>query len=233
MLFHFIRVTLLALVFSLVSSMQLVAAPFGKTQELVAKATTIYQSFMADPSMGWFRANVPYAKGILIVPQMLRGGFIVGGSGGSGVLLAQDFTTGRWSYPAFYSMGSVSLGFQIGAEASEIILMIMTEKGLDALLETEFTLGGDVTVAAGPMGGTAKAQTADILAFGRSKGAFGGISIEGALIKPRHDWNYRYYGRSVLPRQILIEQDAVNPESDQLRNLMPKPPVKQGKPLGT
>jgi len=207
------------------------ASDFGKPEELVAKSTTVYRSFMADPNMSWFHNNVDKARGIFIVPQMLRGGFIVGGSGGSGVLIAQDIRTARWSYPAFYTIGSVSLGFQVGADASEIILMIMTDKGLEAMLSTEFKLGADIAVAAGPVGATAKAQTADILAFGRSKGAFGGLSIEGALIKPRDQWNQQYYQQAVRPVDILLKQSVSNPDADPLRNVLPKD-HRPGKPLG-
>lgn len=198
------------------------ADDYGKPEELVSKSTAVFKSFMTDPNMEWFRKNVNRAKGVFIVPQMLRGGFFIGGSGGSGALLAQDFKTGKWSYPAFYTMGSVSLGLQIGADASEIILMIMSDKGLDAMLSTEFKLGADAAVAAGPVGATTKAQTADILAFGRSKGAFGGLSIEGAVISPREKWNNQYYGKAVRPVDILVQQSVSNPGADPLRQALPE-----------
>lgn len=213
-------------------STQSLAADFSKPQELVSKSTAVFKSFMADPNMSWFHQNIGKAKGVFIVPQMLRGGFIIGGSGGSGLMLAQDFNTGKWSYPAFYTMGSVSLGLQIGADATEIIMMIMSDKGLEAMLSTEFKLGGDISVAAGPVGGSAKAQTADILAFGRSKGAFGGVSIEGAVVAPRGEWNNGYYGKAVLPSDILIKQDATNPQADPLREALPKR-NRQAKTLGS
>ena len=211
------------------------AGDFGKPQELVAKGTVVFKSFMQDPNMEWFRNNVHQAKGIFIVPQMLRGGFIIGGSGGSGMLVAQDYKTGEWSYPAFYTMGSVSLGLQIGADASEIILMVMTDKGINAMLSTEFKLGGDVAVAAGPVGASAKAQTADILAFGRSKGLFGGISIEGAVVAPRYEWNNNYYQTQASPVDILIKRTVKNPQADDLRSSLPEPqaPSPKTKPLGT
>jgi len=209
------------------------AGDFGKPQELVAKGTAVFKSFMQDPNMSWFRANVHRARGIFIVPQMLRGGFIIGGSGGSGMLLARDRKNGEWSAPAFYTMGSVSLGLQIGADASEIILMIMTQKGLDAMLSTEFKLGADVSVAAGPAGASAKAQMADVLAFGRSKGLFGGVSIEGALIAPRYEWNESYYNAPLSPVDILIRHKAKNPQADALRSILPKMQATKTKPLGT
>jgi len=89
--------------------------------------------------------------------------------------------------------------------------MVMTEKGLNAMLSTEFKLGADVAVAAGPVGASAKAQTADVLAFGRSKGAFGGVSIEGAVIAPRDKWNNAYYGKPAGPVEILIKRGHQGP----------------------
>jgi lipid-binding SYLF domain-containing protein len=117
-------------------------------------------------------------------------------------------------------MGSISLGLQAGAEVSEIILLVMTEKGMDALLSTSFKLGADASVAAGPVGAGAKAQTTDILAFARSSGLFGGISIEGAVITSRDAWNRQYYGRNVRAVDIIIRRNVSNPGADALRNLV-------------
>ncbi|MBW1749745.1 MAG: lipid-binding SYLF domain-containing protein, partial [Deltaproteobacteria bacterium] len=196
------------------------------------KGTAVITSFLADSNMTWFHNNAHRARAIFIVPQMIRGGFIVGGSGGSGVLLHRDIKKGTWGYPAFYTMGSVSIGLQIGADASEIVMMVMTEKGLNAMLSTDFKLGADVSVAAGPVGASAKAQTADVLAFGRSKGAFGGVSIEGAVISPRNKWNNAYYGSPVGPVDILIRGSVSNPQADQLRSAMPAPKPAKVKTLG-
>lgn len=218
--FQFLIVALLSLV---VTASSALAEDFAKPDELVLKGEAVFKSFMADPNMGWFRDNVGNAKGVFIVPQMLRGGFFIGGSGGSGALLARDRKTGKWSYPAFYTMGSVSFGMQIGADTSEIILMVMTDKGMEAMLSTEFKLGGDVSLAAGPVGASAKAQTADILAYGRSKGVFAGIAIDGAVIAPRYEWNNSYYGKEVLLTDILINQTVSNPQADNLRAALPKP----------
>ncbi len=224
MSFH--RGNLVTAVFLFLASL-LIAVPanadyYNEPAELVARGAAVFKGFQTDPNMEWFQRNVNQAKGIFIVPQMLRGGFILGGSGGRGIFLAQDSLTGRWSYPAFYSMGSVSLGFQIGADSSEIILLVMTERGLGAMLSTEYKIGADISVAAGPVGASAKAQTADILAFGRSQGIFGGVSIEGAVISPLHDWNRQYYGKPVQVFDILNNQSITNPQADPLRRLLPK-----------
>jgi hypothetical protein len=119
-------------------------------------------------------------------------------------------------------MGSLSFGLQAGADASELVLMIMTEQGLNAMLSTELKVGGDISVAAGPMGKNAKAQTADVLAFGRSKGVFGGISVEGAVITPRNDWNRAYYGGGMIsPMDILMRRLVSNSQAEPLRAAMP------------
>ena len=164
----------------------------GEVQALVDKATATVRDFWADPDMTWFRDHVADAKAVMVIPVLLKAGFILGGSGGHGALLWRDPASGAWSYPAFTFMGSVTFGLQIGGEAAEVVLMIMTERGKDALLSREFKLGADVSVAAGPTGAGASAATADVLGDGawagrrssRSKGLFGGLTVEGATCSP-------------------------------------------------
>ncbi|MBU0959930.1 MAG: lipid-binding SYLF domain-containing protein [Proteobacteria bacterium] len=226
------RICVLSLFFLITSSINAVSASsedYSDPQALVDESSVVFQRFKEDPNMTWFRDNVQNAKAIFIVPQMLKAGFIIGGSGGSGALLSKDMKTGDWSYPAFYTMGSVSFGLQAGGEASEIILMIMTEKGMDSMLTTSFKLGADATVAAGPVGTGVKAATTDILAFARSKGAFAGISIEGAVISPRNKWNESYYGQPTTPADIVIRHMVTNPQADKLRALV----TEQGKQTTT
>lgn len=188
----------------------------AKAEALVTKSKASVNTFTIDPNMQWLRDNMNNAKGVFILPQLVKGGFIFGGSGGSGVFLARG-KGNIWSDPAFYTMGSVTFGLQIGGEVSEIILMVMTDKGIDALLTSSFKLGGDVSVAAGPVGAGAKAQIADILAFSRTKGIYGGLNIEGAVIKVRNKLNNAYYKKETSPRNILIERSATNPDADGLR----------------
>ncbi len=193
------------------------ADDYSDTQALIDQSTILFKSFGEDPELTWFHDNVQYARGVFIIPQMLKAGFFLGGSGGSGTLLTRNPKTNMWSYPAFYTMGSVSFGLQFGGESSEMILMIMTEKGMDSMLTTSLKLGADVTVAAGPVGQGVKAATADILSFARSQGAFMGMSIEGAIIKPRDKWNATYYKKSVSPADILIRDTVTNPQANKLR----------------
>ena len=191
---------------------------------LVLEAQKALKDFVADPDMAWFRDNVNKAKAILIIPRMIKAGFIFGGTGGSGTLLGRDEKTGTWSYPAFYSMGSVSFGLQIGGAADQVMLLVMSQKGMDKLLTSSFKLGGDISIAAGPVGvGVGvKGVTADVLAFSRSKGVFGGLTIEGAVVAPRDKWNSAYYGKSVRPTDILILRNVSNKQANGLREELKK-----------
>lgn len=191
-----------------------------EARALVEGAKVTLENFLADENLAWFHENVGQAKGVLIVPQLLKGGFLVGAAGGSGVFLVRDDRTGQWSYPAFYTMGSVSLGLQIGAQAAEVILMATTEKAVDAFLSNKFQLGADVGIAAGPVGAGAQTATADILAFSRAKGLYGGVSVEGAVIAVRHALNAAYYDREVSPVDILIKRSVVNRHADPLRHAL-------------
>ena len=153
-------------------------------QVVVDEANRTFTNFINDPNMVWFRDNLEEAYGLLIVPTLGRGGFIIGGSGGRGLLLGKDSRTGYWSQPAFYTMGSASIGLQIGGDKSEVIFMIMSKNGLDAMLSTKAQFGGDMSIAAGPVGTGTRAATADVLSFSRSKGAFAGLTAEGSIIDP-------------------------------------------------
>ncbi|WP_022852672.1 lipid-binding SYLF domain-containing protein [Thermodesulfatator atlanticus] len=217
----FKKICFLVLMFVFFNSSLVSAKKYSPPYELVDKATITLKRFLADDQMKWMREHLKDARGILIIPQMLKGAFFIGGAGGSGVLLAR-YPGKDWSYPAFYTLGSVSFGLQFGGEASEIILLIMTQKGIDSFLATSVKLGGDVSVAAGPVGMGAKAQLVDILAFARSKGAFVGISLEGAVVKPRDSWNRMYYGRSVRPVDIIYGRIVKNPHADRLRGILRK-----------
>ncbi len=187
-----------------------------QAQMIIDQAGYILKDFVSDPNYSRMKEDLKYAKGVLIIPQNLRGGFFVGGAGGTGVLLARN-DENNWSPPAFYTMGSFSLGFQVGAEASQIILLIMSNNGMDSLLNTSFKLGGDASVAAGPIGGGVKADIADIYAYSKSKGVFGGVSFEGAVISVRNNLNSNYYNKLVSPVDILILRNVEDSRSMKLR----------------
>ena len=186
-------------------------------QETIDKATQTFSNFVRDPNMTWFRNNIGKARGVLIIPTSVKAGFIFGGSGGGGAMLAKSPRTGRWSYPGFYRMGSVTFGLQIGGEVSEIVLLVMTQRGVDALLTDQVKLGGDVSIAVGPVGAGAKGQIADIIAFARTKGVYGGINIEGSVISTHDSGNAAYYGKTVSPTDIFIRRTVRNKGADRFR----------------
>ena len=189
-------------------------------RHLVEKARITLDSFDKAKDMSAFRDLLKDAKGVFIAPQILKGAFFVGASGGSGVFMVRDSRTGRWSQPAFYTIGSASFGLQIGGQASEVVLLAMTDRGVSALLSDSVKLGADVGVAAGPVGMGASAATAnlsaDILSFARSKGLFAGISLDGAVVKVRNGLNEAYYSVKVTPTDILVKRTVANRHSGQL-----------------
>ena len=186
-------------------------------RQMVDKARLAFENFMADKDLGpGVRSLVKRAKGVLIYPQVLKGAFIWGISGGSGAMLAYDNKTGKWSGPAFYTIGEASFGLQIGGEASEVILVALTDRGVASLLSTSAKLGADVGIAVGPVGAGAEAATAnlsaDLVSYSRSKGLYAGISLEGAVVAVRGGLNKAYYGKEVTPTAILIQREVTNPQ---------------------
>jgi lipid-binding SYLF domain-containing protein len=194
-----------------------VAAGSSAQQELVDRARVTFESFMRDNNMTWLQENMDQAKGILIIPSLTKAGFVIGGSGGRGVLVVKDLKTKEWSQPAFYTLGSGTFGLQIGVEVAEVIMMLRTQKAVDSLFASSFKIGGDTSIAVGPVGGGAKSDIlADIYSFTRTKGAFAGLSLEGAVISTRDKWNEAYYGKAVSPVDIIVKRAASNPGSKDL-----------------
>jgi SH3 domain-containing YSC84-like protein 1 len=204
------------------TSVRAIADDAMEASHLVEKARLTFQNFMTVDEMEGFRDLMKSARGVFITPQILKAAFIFGASGGSGVFLAYDSTTGRWSDPAFYTMGEVSFGLQIGGQSSEIILLAMTTRGISAFMSTSLKLGADASIAAGPVGMGAEAATAnlsaDILSFSRNKGIYGGISLEGAVIATRNSMNQAFYGKPITPTDILILHSVSNPQTAELVN---------------
>lgn len=185
-------------------------------QANVKEAELTLNNFRNDPEMKWFRENVKKARALLISPQIVQAGFIIGGSTGRAVAVARGEKQG-WAGPAFYRISTGSIGLQAGAQASEMVALIMTEKALNSLLSTSFKLGGDVSIAAGPVGAGAGAPvTADMVVFTRSKGLYGGINLDGTVITLDNDGNRAYYGRPVTPVEILIKRSVSNPNATPL-----------------
>ena len=188
----------------------------SEPDRLVADARTTLSNFIRDPDQTWIQDNLSRARAILIAPQVVKAGFIFGGSGGRAVLVARD---GRaWVGPAFYDLATASVGFQAGVEVSEVIIVVMTDQGLNSLLSTSFKIGGDASIAAGPVGAGAKSTvTADLISFARAKGVYGGLNLDGTVVYANTAWDDAFYGRSdLLPPDILIRKTVTSPKATAL-----------------
>jgi lipid-binding SYLF domain-containing protein len=200
-----------------------IAASEAEAQAIVDKAKGTLADFMSDSKYSWLQQHLKTAKGIVIFPQIIKGGFFIGGSGGTGILLVRDAVTNNWSEPAFYTLGSVTFGLQIGGEAAQVIMVAMSQKGINTMLSSSVKLGADASIAVGPVGGGAKggvavpAVTADFVSFAISQGLYAGLNLEGAVMAVRDSLNEAYYGRKVMPVDIIVKKDVENPGSNELR----------------
>ena len=189
----------------------------SEQQKLVDAADTSFSNFVRDPDMTWIQQNVGRAKGVLIAPAILKAGFIFGGSGGRAVLVAKDANSGKWVGPAFYGLATASVGFQAGVDVSETITLVMTDKGMNALLAPSFKMGADASVTAGPVGAGASSNVvADLITFSRSKGVYGGLNLDGTLVNTSDDWNRAYYGKAVTSPDILVRVSVHEQGADNL-----------------
>jgi len=214
------RLAAVALLAPMLSAALAGAAHAAEDQNLIDQARITVDAFAADRNFGDLHRRIGNAKGVLVFPQLIKGSFIIGGEGGSGLLLARSAQ--GWSEPAIYTLAAGSIGLQIGGEVSEVILLLMSDRAVQAVLRNEFKLGADASVSAGPVGVGIEASTttnlgADIISYSRSKGLAAGVSVEGAVITARHSRNAAYYGREAHPRDILYNNAVQNPGSRSLR----------------
>jgi lipid-binding SYLF domain-containing protein len=199
------------------------AAAQKAEQEIVDKARTALLNLRNDPDFPTLNQALGRAKAVVIIPSLIKAGFILGGEGGSGVLLARTAT--GWSDPAFYTMASGSIGLQIGAQDAEVIFTVMTDKGLEQVIKNQFKLGADASVAVGPKGMGVEASTtpalgADIYSFARTKGAFAGGSFEGSYLSAREEWNRAYYGQNLSVEDIVRHGKGSAPGADALKQAL-------------
>ena len=163
------------------------------------------------------------AECVIVLPSVMKAAFIVGGSYGRGVMTCRsgpDFS-GRWSAPAMMALEGASVGFQIGGQASDFVLLVMNKRGADSILTSQVKLGGDVAAAAGPKGRDAAAATdvtmrAEVLSYSRSRGLFAGISLEGSTLRPDNDGNERLYAKGTTAKEIVINSAIHPPASAKL-----------------
>ena len=195
-------------------------------EELVETARFTVEKLISHADLGGaVRTMLKDAKGVLVIPSLLKGAFFFGAEGGSGVLMARG-DGGKWSYPAFFTIGSASFGLQFGGQAAEVMLVLMTNKGLNAVLNHKVKIGGDISAAIGPYGLGAEASTtsnmgADILSYSVAKGAFVGFSFEGAVIYPRDEWTTGYYGdENATPKAVVLDGRYRNAQAEKLRSAL-------------
>jgi SH3 domain-containing YSC84-like protein 1 len=172
-------------------------------------AGVVFTEIMATPDKGIPQELLENSQCIVIVPGMKKAAFIIGGNFGRGFMLCRHASGSGWSAPAGVKIEGGSVGFQIGGSETDVIMLVMNKRGAEKLLSSKFTLGADASVAAGPVGRTSSADTdaklhAEILSYSRSRGAFAGISLEGATLRPDNDANAELYGRKLTNEQIVM-----------------------------
>jgi lipid-binding SYLF domain-containing protein len=180
----------------------------NEAEERCVKAAETLEEILSAPDKGVPQDLFARAHCVVVVPGMIKGGFIVGGKFGRGLISCRGPEGKGWTGPTAVRMEGGSVGFQIGGSKTDLLLLVMNEHGKSNLLESKFTLGGDASVAAGPVGRTANAQTdaqmqAEILAYSRSQGVFAGISLEGATLRPEEKQDELLYGQRVDRFAIL------------------------------
>ena len=191
-------------------------------QELVDEARITFDKLITSVEFGELPGYLKRARAIMIFPDIFKAGFVIGGQGGTGLLLVRDAAKG-WSNPAFYTLAEGSVGLQIGGQSSETIFTIMSQKALDAILDNQMKFGGDMSVAVGPHGkgigtNTTTNLSSDVYTFAKTSVAFAGLSVNGAGILKNDDYDHAYYGPDATPYAIVIERKFSNPNTKALLN---------------
>jgi SH3 domain-containing YSC84-like protein 1 len=202
-------------------------------QDRLDRATRVFREIMDAPDQGIPRDLIDHSECVLVIPSMKKGGFIFGGRYGKGAVSCRKAQgTGPWGPPSMVTLEGGSFGLQIGAAAVDVVMLVMNPSGIDRLLQDKFTLGGDVSAAAGPVGRSASAETdaqmnAKILTYSRSQGVFAGLELKGAVLKQDRDGNQDLYKRAVSAREILLTGNVdtpvvAQPFVDELAKVSPK-----------
>lgn len=184
----------------------------------VRESATILDEIMRAADSAIPGSVLAKAAGIAIFPSTVRGGFIFGAERGRGILSAKDAKTKMWSPPAFLTITGGSVGLQIGVRATDLVLVVQNQRGLENLVRNEFKIGAGAAVTGGPVGRDAQAATdiqmrAEILSYSRSRGLFAGATLEGSTIKEDQDANERFYGEKLTTRQVVFDNKARPPEA--------------------
>lgn len=181
----------------------------------------VFGEIMATPDKGIPQDLLAKSECIVIIPGMKKGAFVIGANFGKGFMSCRMPSGTGWSAPAAVKAEGGSVGFQIGGSETDVVMLVMNKRGAEKLLSSKFTLGGDASVAAGPVGRTSSADTdaklqAEILSYSRSRGAFAGVSLEGATLRPDEDSNAELYGTKLTNEQIVMGKTKVPPAGSKL-----------------
>lgn len=198
-------------------SLTTLAAQTSDEVKRITDATTVLDEIMSAGDKAVPRAIMEKAEGIAVFPSLIKGGIVVGGQRGHGILSVRDKKTGGWSAPAFLTITGGSIGAQFGAQAIDLILVVNNQRGLEQLVKNQFKIGADASVAAGPLGREASASTdiqmrAQILSYSRARGLFAGVTLNGSTIRQDRDANERFYGTAYRTGQIVFEGKTGAPE---------------------
>jgi lipid-binding SYLF domain-containing protein len=202
------------LLLTLVGGLTLATSPILAQSEEAARikaATTVLQEIKDAPDGGVPKWVVEKAQAVAVFPGVKKGGLLIGGEWGRGIISAKSVKSGTWSAPAFLTLTGGSIGAQIGGQEVDLVLVVIDERGLEQLAKNQFKVGADAGVSAGPVGRNSEASTdvqmrAKILSYSRSRGMFAGITLNGASVKQDRDANERFYGQAYRTPQIIIER---------------------------
>jgi len=229
-----VKKLLILVAIGLLSPSVLLAA--NDVNDRVVRAAIALKEVTQAPDKGIPQDLLNKSACVAVIPGMKKGGFILGANYGKGLMSCRtENGSGPWSAPSMLLAGGMSFGLQIGIQSVDLILVIMNLSGMESLLNSKFTLGGDASVAAGPVGRTASAETdawmsAQILAYSRARGLFGGLVVKGGVIRPDNDANHVLYNKEVQPRSILLEKSEAIPKDvkiflDELTRISPPKPA--------
>ena len=185
----------------------------SKQRKILRTSQLVLEEIQKSPDQQIPMNLISKAKAIIVFPTMLKAGFFVGARYGKGIASVRSEETGEWGPPAFLFTTGGSFGFQFGAQAIDLILLVMSQRGLEGLLNEQFTLGGDIAISTGPVGRHAEASAdvfmqGEIYSYSRSKGLFGGVSLKGTIITSDSDANLTYYGHPYTSKEILLTKQV-------------------------
>ena len=191
----------------------------AQEDERLDKAAQVLSKFLNDPGHAGMREALKRARAVLVVPSYVRAGFVIGGTGGGGVMLMRR-SEGGWNGPAFYDTAAGTLGPQVGVYKTELIMLFMSERSVERALQGEMQFGADASVAAGPLGAGEKGPWADIYSYVKPVGAYAGVSVSSGAVEPDRGENEEFYGRGATARGILVDGRFNNPKGQALRQLL-------------